>query len=283
MPDIDLRGCSIHYEIDDFAAPWKPSEVVLIQHGVGRSGRFFHHWVPYLAGDYRVVRRDMRGHGQSSDPGRDYVWNAEDLLLDMLAFLDALKLDRVHYIGESAGGVLGLAFAARFPERLHSLTVCSSPFALPHARLDNLVKATGHKNMGNALDNMPIADWVRANLQTGSLTTLGPDHTRWIIAEWEKNPVHVLKGIIGMLPSVDLSEMLPKIAVPTLLLCPARSMLTTPREQTKMRDMIPLGRMEVIDGSGHEIYVDQAPACIAAIKTMWESIPRMARRASQNG
>jgi pimeloyl-ACP methyl ester carboxylesterase len=53
----------------------------------------------------------MRGHGQSADPGPAYVWSVEDLLNDMKGFLDALGLQQVHYVGESVGGILGIAFA----------------------------------------------------------------------------------------------------------------------------------------------------------------------------
>jgi 3-oxoadipate enol-lactonase len=73
------------------------------------------------------MRRDLRGHGQSNDPGCDHKWSIDELIDDMKSFLDALELDRVHYVGESIGGILGVVFAAKWPERLKSPTVCSAP------------------------------------------------------------------------------------------------------------------------------------------------------------
>src|SRR6266851_1156254 len=73
----------------------------------------------------------MRGHGQSADPGPNYVWSVDDLLNDMKGFLDALGLDRVHYVGESLGGILGVAFAARCPERFKTMTLISPPEQSP--------------------------------------------------------------------------------------------------------------------------------------------------------
>ena len=130
MPKIRANNYEMHYEVEDFTDPWKPAQTVWIQHGFGRSSRFWYHWVPPLAGHYRVVRRDMRGHGQSADPGPDYQWSVDDLLNDMKGFLDALGLDRVHYVGESVGGILGIAFAARWPERFKSMTLCATPTAI---------------------------------------------------------------------------------------------------------------------------------------------------------
>jgi pimeloyl-ACP methyl ester carboxylesterase len=80
-----------------------------------------------ISGYRRVLRRDMRGHGQSADPGPNYVWSVDNLLNDMKGFLDTLGLDPVHYVGESLGGILGVAFAARWPERFKTITLCSTP------------------------------------------------------------------------------------------------------------------------------------------------------------
>jgi len=82
MPKITANNYEMHYEVDDFTDPWKSAETIWIQHGFGRSSRFWYHWVPPLARDYRVVRRDMRGHGQSADPGPSYAWSVDDLLSD---------------------------------------------------------------------------------------------------------------------------------------------------------------------------------------------------------
>lgn len=45
MPTVDANGCRMFYEIDDFTDPWtRDKEVVWLQHGVGRSTKFWYHW-----------------------------------------------------------------------------------------------------------------------------------------------------------------------------------------------------------------------------------------------
>jgi len=76
MPTVTANNCEMYYEVDDFTDPWvTEKETVWLQHGVGRSTKFWYHWVPALARHYRVVRRDMRGHGQSADPGPNHTWS----------------------------------------------------------------------------------------------------------------------------------------------------------------------------------------------------------------
>ncbi len=49
MPNVKVNGLAIYYELDDFTDPWKASDTIWIQHGFGRSGRFWCHWVPALS------------------------------------------------------------------------------------------------------------------------------------------------------------------------------------------------------------------------------------------
>ncbi len=264
MPKVTANNYTMHYEVDDFTDPWKKSETIWIQHGFGRSSRFWYHSVPPLAGHYRVIRRDMRGHGQSADPGPDYKWSVDDLLNDMKGFLDALGIEKVHYVGESVGGILGVAFAVRWPERFRTMTLCSTPPAIwPHVQK---VFAVGYENWETALGKLGSGGWVKAIMERGGgLAGTNPAHIEWVINEWSKTPTHVLQGLCRMVPSVDITPLLKEVKVPTLVLAPARSPLTPMTEQVMIRDSIPGARIAVVEGRGHEIYVDDPDACIAAI------------------
>jgi pimeloyl-ACP methyl ester carboxylesterase len=263
MPKIKANNCEMYYEIDDYTDPWATgTETVWLQHGVGRSTKFWYHWVPSLAGNYRVVRRDMRGHGQSSDPGPDHIWSIDELIHDMLGFLDALGLERVHYVGESIGGILGVAFAAKWPERLKSLTICSSPRAIGAAALKALT--SGERDVAAELAKTGSGGWVKILIEQKVISGKNPAHINWVVNEWSKIPAHVLRGITRMLGSADLTPLLPQIKVPTLLISPSRSPLTPLADQVAMRNEIPNARIAVVEGPGHEIYVDEPEECISA-------------------
>src|ERR1700753_2975101 len=128
MPFVNVADQNIYYEPDCFVEPWAaPPEVILIEHGIARNSAFWLRWIPALASKYRVIRRDMRGHGQSSAPDAS-KWSSRDLVEDVRGFMDALGLEQVHYLGESTGGRVGGLFASIYGERLRSLALCSVPF-----------------------------------------------------------------------------------------------------------------------------------------------------------
>jgi pimeloyl-ACP methyl ester carboxylesterase len=75
-----------------------------------------------------------------------------------------------------------------------------------------------------------------------------------------------------MVPSADVTALLPQIRVPTLLLTPAQSSFTPVHEQVKVRDTIPGAQIAIIDGHGHEISVDEPEACTAALVKFLRSL-----------
>jgi pimeloyl-ACP methyl ester carboxylesterase len=259
------------YEIDDFTDPWKSNkETVWLQHGVGRSTKFWHHWVPPLAREYRVVRRDMRGHGQSSAPPPDHKWSLDELAQDMLAFMDAMGLKRVHYLGESIGGIIGILFATRWPERLKSLTICNSPTQL--RRAESPTSSGSRISVSNTLANDGSRGWGRLLMEQRVISGNGPAHAEWVLNELARTPAHVLKGITATLDGADTSPLLPQVKVPTLILAPSRSPITWLSDQIKMRTLIPNARIAVVEGPGHEIYVDRPEECIDAFLRFLHSL-----------
>src|SRR5262245_43592277 len=77
--------------------------------------------VPALAPRYRVVRYDIRPFGESTVPEKPYR-----TIDDLLALIDALKIDRAHLVGHSFGGGVALDFAIAHPDRVSSLVLVNS-------------------------------------------------------------------------------------------------------------------------------------------------------------
>ena len=118
--DID-----IHYELADYTPPWNntPPETILLHHGYARNLLFWQTLVPRLTADYRVLRFDARGCGDTTKPPPGSVFRFEQFVGDAIGLMDALGIGRVHWIGESSGGIIGLNTALTHAGRLHTLTL----------------------------------------------------------------------------------------------------------------------------------------------------------------
>lgn len=130
MPTVQLPGqLNMYYEDDNFTDPWEEeAETVILHHGNAKNSRLWYAWVPLLAGSYRVIRLDARGFGRSSVPQPGYTWSLEGFATDLVNLMDHLGIAKAHLVGETIGGTIALQFAHQFPDRLHSLTTCTSPY-----------------------------------------------------------------------------------------------------------------------------------------------------------
>jgi pimeloyl-ACP methyl ester carboxylesterase len=117
MPIVTANNCDMYYEVDDYTDPWvTEKETVWLQHGVGRSTKFWYHWVPALARHYRVVRRDMRGHGQSADPGPNHTWSIDELILSRGHQIYPIEISQVSSRSAEAERAKGNLEYAIFPQ-----------------------------------------------------------------------------------------------------------------------------------------------------------------------
>lgn len=121
MADVTARDLRFH--VQRLGSPGAPTTVVLL-HGLvmdNLSSLYFTLGTA-LAATCDVILYDLRGHGMSERPAAGYT--LRDMVDDLDALLAALSVDRpVVLAGNSFGGLLALAFAARFPERARAVVL----------------------------------------------------------------------------------------------------------------------------------------------------------------
>lgn len=263
------NGQTTHFIVDDFSDPWKPSETILIQSGFGRHAAFWYHWVPILARHYRVIRRDGRGHGLSScpEPGSGYDYSLETVLGEIVDMLDQLSLQKVHFLGESTGGMVAVAFAARFPERCHSLITCATPTCLPESAQREW--ALGHKDWETACRTMGSRAYCLAlSRMPGGIGQPDPEYSKWWIEQIAISSGEGFAQYAKFLSKLEIRPFYKKLEaskLPVLILAPTKSRNTPFRDQQKQRDSIQGSKFVVVDGHGHEIFVDKAEECQNAV------------------
>jgi pimeloyl-ACP methyl ester carboxylesterase len=95
----------------------------LLVHGFTGSRDDFREQLPLLAERGRTIAPDLRGHGGSSSPGDPSGYSLEQLVHDLVGFLDALAIERCDLLGHSMGGMVAMRLALARPERVASLVL----------------------------------------------------------------------------------------------------------------------------------------------------------------
>ncbi|MBB6284767.1 alpha/beta fold hydrolase [Geobacillus subterraneus] len=111
---IKINGIDLH--LVDFGGK---GETIICIHGLTANSRYWDSVAERLIDSYRVLAIDLRGRGDSMKPASGY--NIRQHTEDILQVLDFLELEKVIYMGHSLGALIGVSFAATYPQRLSRL------------------------------------------------------------------------------------------------------------------------------------------------------------------
>ena len=251
VPDGEL-----YYRIDDFTDPWRESETILLVHSAAGNVERWRGWIPTLARRYRVVRFDLRGHGRSSTPPPDYPWSIARLARDIDDLLNELGTGPVHYVGNSAGGIIGLQFAHDYPEQVRSLTLIGATPQLSRAKVSLAEWIERTERLG-------VRGFFRSDAATRFSPQADPGLIEWFADETAKTPQSVVTSFIPYMNSLDLTSLLPGIEAPTLLLAAEFDQITPAEVQREMQAAIPFARLVFYPTSGHNIGDEFPDRCAA--------------------
>lgn len=256
MPIADLAGdLKLYYEDDAFTDPWIDAETVILHHGNAKNARLWHAWVPLLARDFRVVRFDARGFGRSSIPAPGYPWTLDGFAADLAQLMDHLGIERAHLVGETVGGTIALQFAYRHPDRLHSVTTCSSPYTFR-----GLAK---YREYRDCVANSGVEAWVRQTTEGRLGADADPAYREWYIREMSRTAPHVVLETLAYLATVDLTPVLPEIATPALVMVGQSSAVNVPERTQRLVQLLPNASFAEVPGAGGFVQHTAPAQCVA--------------------
>jgi len=220
-------GTALHYTVTDFTDPWTTPPVLVLQHGFARNGRFWYGMVPALARHYRVVCPDLRGLGGSGTGFDADTVTLDTYLDDLVRVIDDLGEPKVHYAGESFGGMLGVHLATRHATRATSLCLIATPPA-PVMPAPESYPLFGHASWAEALTKMGGEAWCRAaNAATRFPPDADPGLVEWYASEGAACDLDALIALARVIQPVDLTALLEHIKVPVLGLYPTTAKTVT--------------------------------------------------------
>ena len=271
MPHIALpEGVSIHCTVDDYLWPWDESTPVLMMHGFARNASFWSRWIPAIADTHRAYRPDLLGCGVSDQPPHEYHYTPASIGAQIIAVLDALSLSRVHWVGESSGGLIGLLLAAAHPDRIASLVLCNTPSRIPD-RIRRIY-ALDCADAGAAMLAHGTGGWCRQTLGY----RLDLEHADaalqdWVVQEMDRTPPAVAAAMHHCFEDVDTIDILAKIHAPVLLISGDKSQISSDQQKV-FAEKLPNGRLEVFAGYGHGVNLLLPERCARVALAFWSSL-----------
>ena len=233
----------LFYREDWFGEPWRKPEVAMLIHGNDESSVVWFGWVPRMAQEFRLLRPDLPGFGQSKVPA-GFEWSLPSLATFIARVLDKAGVESAHIIGAKTGGAIAMQFAADYPARTRTLAVASGPASV--IKVTNPSPIPQRDRLGSAASKEMVEYW---NNMFGTA------------------PEEGTKGLRTALSKFDLARdgVLQRITAPTLVITSDRSALQSVEKVRQYQVLIPRSRLAVLNSDAYHIAAANADECVTTV------------------
>jgi pimeloyl-ACP methyl ester carboxylesterase len=248
MPHINCNNASLYY-IEEGVG----EETILFSHGLLMSSEMFRTQIDFFKSHYRCIAYDQRGQGQSEVTEGGY--DMDNLYLDAATLIESLQLGKVHFVGLSMGGFIGMRLAARKPHLLKSVTLMDTsadaePNKLKYKILNLIFKLAGTKPILNNIMNILFGQTFLHNINREEVRQ-----------HWFNHLLHLKKSITrcveGVINRSSVYDEIKNISIPTLVLVGDEDVATVPEKARRIHKQINGSVFEIIKGAGHSSSIEQ--------------------------
>jgi pimeloyl-ACP methyl ester carboxylesterase len=262
---VRVGGMALHY-VEAGRADAPP---LVLVHGMMSSTHVWSKVRDELARDHRLLMIDLPNHGYSDRDGR-FSMSLDDQARLLGGFLDELKIDQASVLGHSMGGGIAASFAAHNPHRVDKLVLADSlsyGFKMPlKARLATMPIIGGFL-LKHVYNRGLMADYMRKDVYHDASAVAQQDIDT-MYAHFDSPTARAAAHRAGLAAKDTraLASLIPRIKAPTLVLWGKHDRLLPPALGERLEREIPVARLTLIDGAGHEPMNEQPQAFTAAVR-----------------
>lgn len=260
MPTASVNGVELNYRIDGrHGAP-----ALFFSNSLGTNLGMWDEQVRLLAGSFRIIRYDSRGHGLSGAPAGDYTM--EMLGRDALGLMEHLEVDNTFYCGLSMGGMVGQWLGANAPDRISKLVLSNtSSFMEPKDLWDQRIAAA---MSASGMDG--LVDAVTERWFTRDFIERQPDEVDRIRQMILTTPAHGYAGCCAAIRDMDQRGILAGIKVPTMVIVGDQDPATPPAHGELIASSVPGARLWSIENAAHLSNVEQPAQYMDALSDFFK-------------
>ena len=254
MPVINTDdGCPIHIEVEGREG----APALMLSNSLGTNLSMWGDQMPAFTEHFRVIRYDRRGHGQSGVPQGPY--SMERLGRDVIAVLDALRIEKTNWCGLSMGGMVGQWLGANAPERVEKLVLSNTnAYYADKGPWNDRIKFVREKGL-DALVDANMQRWFTEGFRARAPETMARMKAMFTATQ--------LAGYIGCCEAVrdmDFRDSNPRITAPVLVIVGAQDAATTPSAGEAIRNQIKGAKLASLEAA-HISNMEQPKAYTEAV------------------
>jgi 3-oxoadipate enol-lactonase len=233
-------------------------EPIVLVHGIGASHAAWNGVVPHLERDFRCISYDLRGHGEAPLPEGQF--GLAELVEDLEALRAKLGIERMHVAGHSLGGMIGPAYARKYPGRVVTLSLLSTAAGRSESdseKVQGVVARMEREGIGNVLETL-VDRWY-----TDDFARNNPDVVEARLKQVIGTNPDVFLNVFHIYAETEMAPWLHEVPTPSLVLTGELDGGCNPRLNEFIHSRLPDSELVILEGLKHAILAE-APDKVAA-------------------
>lgn len=239
--------------------------VVVLVHGVGANLESWDEVVAHLAGHFRLLRMDLRGHGASSPIRESY--SLEKFGEDIVAVMDEEGIDEADLAGFSLGGLIGQCLALNWPERFRKVALLSAVAGRTPEERDKVVSRLAMIRKDGII---AVTAAARERWFTEEFAAAHPDQIERRIAELIANDKDSYLEAYRVFGESELAHRLHEIGHETLVLTGEFDQGSNPRMARLMHEKIANSELVILPRLRHSLLAEASAEIADRLKDFFE-------------
>jgi len=234
---------------------------LILIHGIGASRHSWDGLIRELRGEFRCISYDLRGHGLSPRPPPPYA--LDDLVDDLEALRRELHIERAHIAGHSLGGMIGPAYARRYPDRVRSLALLSTA---AFRSGDDAAKVRGVVAAMRAQGVAPVLEALRDRWFTPEFARRAPDVIQRRMQQVIDTDRDVFLSVFDIYAETEMAPWLGEIRQPSLVLTGENDGGCSPRLNRLIAAAMPNAELVILPALRHAILLEAPRAVVPPLQ-----------------
>jgi 3-oxoadipate enol-lactonase len=229
---------------------------IVFANSLGTDFRIWDEMIARFGGGWRMLRYDLRGHGLSDAPPAPY--SIDDHVADLIALIEARRIERALIVGLSVGGMIALGLAARRRDLAQALVLCDTAHRIGTAEMWNArIAAVRNSGIASIADAI-LERWFSAGFRTTRASDLAGYRNMLT-----RTPIEGYIGTCATLRDTDLTAEARGLAQPALCLVGEEDGATPPELVKSLSAQVPKAKFEIVPNAAHLPCIEQ-PEILAA-------------------
>ncbi|WP_370213247.1 alpha/beta fold hydrolase [Roseovarius sp.] len=236
-------------------------------HGIGAARNTWAKALPVLLPHFTVITYDLRGHGAS--PRSEGVFGLDELVADLERLRERTGFEKAHFAGHSLGGMIGPAYAHRYPDRVLSLGLLSTAACRTEddgAKVRAVVQAMRDKGIAQVLGTLTDRWFTDAFIERHA------DVVEARLKQVVATDPEVFLNVFDIYATTEMAPWLHEVTAPSLVLTGENDGGCNPRLNRAIDAALPRSELVILDGYKHSLLLEAGDVVAGHIKRFIEGL-----------